>query len=101
MSSSRDPLTIRLILVFARGVYGILCSIIIHITSLHVLLNMMLKQLIYDISIYLVWIILFILYMPSILIAKFIGAKTKTDLYLRGITVYFSLAVLTHIMLTS
>lgn len=60
-----------------------------------------LRLLVPEISIYITWIILFIFYLPSIIAAKLIGAKTKTDLYLRGITVYFSLAILTHIIVAS
>lgn len=69
--------------------------------SLHMLFYIILKQLISDTSAYLLWVILLIFYMPSIMVAKAIGAKTKMDIYLRGITVYFSLAILTHIMIAS
>jgi len=98
---SRDALYIRLKIIIVRGIYGILCSLIIHIFSLHILFYAILRLLASEISIYIVWIILFIFYLPSIIVVKLIGAKTKTDLYLRGITVYFSLAILTHIIVAS
>ncbi len=97
---TRYPIEIRLII--ARGLYGAITGLLLSLLAvtgyLKALTLLFFPQ---DLASYFTWIYLALLYIPSIYIAKQLGATRKFDLYLRGASTYLALAVLTHIIIAS
>jgi len=97
---ARYPIEIRIIV--ARGLYGAVIGLLLSILAVTSYLNAMtLLFFPQNLASYFTWIYLALLYIPSIFIAKQLGATRRFDLYLRGISSYFALAVLTHIIIAS
>jgi len=88
--------------VLLRGVYGILAAILTHVTGAHRAYYTAIATLLgSSIAQYFVWTWIFLVYIPSIAIPMLLNAKKRFDVYFRGMSVYFSLFILTHILIAS
>ena len=97
---SKYPTEMRIII--ARGFYGAFVGIVLSFLALlDVLTSIAIILVNQSLAPFFTWIMLFLFYIPSIYIADKLGAVKKFDRYLRGFSVYFALAVLTHILITS
>jgi hypothetical protein len=95
-------LSLRLKLIVSRGLYGLFTAILVQFTSVHILYQHLLISLIgSSLAPFFIWTLVFILYIPTIAIAKMLKAKRSFDLYFRGLSVYFVSFILTHILTAS
>jgi hypothetical protein len=97
-----SELRLRLKLIVARGLYGVFMAILVQFASLYMSYQFLLINLTgSSLAPFFTWTLIFLLYIPSIVIAKVLKVKKGFDLYFRGITVYFASFVLTHILIAS
>ncbi len=93
-------LSIQFIIILLRGIYGVLCGIIISILVNTGLFLSVLYNIFNDLAPYFTWIYLPLLYIPSIIIIKLlVKVDTKFDLLFRGSSVYFAISILTYVVL--
>lgn len=95
------PPRLRLKAIFVRGIYGIVCALLAHYLSLAEAYQRALWGFAGSSAPYLTWTVAFVLYLPSVVLLRAVGIRGKFELFLRGITVYFSLFILTHVVIAS
>ncbi len=88
-------------MVIVRALYGFCVGIALSILSaLGVIASFLaILPLPKNVAAYMGWILLALLYVPSVGIAKALGVKSRFNIALRGSTVYLAVAVIIHALL--
>lgn len=91
-----------MVLILLRGVYGVLIGLILYFSQGFMVSHVLIPILDPTIWSYICGLVyLAILYLPTVLIARKLGANGVFNVGFRGISVYFSAAYLTWIVLSS
>ncbi len=98
-----SELGIEMKLIFLRTLYGAVVGAVLSLLSL---LGVVYESLRFVgipswLIPYMGWIYLAILYVPTIPIAKRLGARRKFDKYLRGASTYVAASILVHVVVTA
>jgi len=91
-----------MVLMIFRGVYGVLIGLILYFSQGFMVSHVLIPILDPTMWSYICGLVyLVVLYLPTILIARKLGASGVFNVGFRGISVYFSAAYLTWIVLSS